>query len=51
MLSRELTVFSALFENYDEDLKQLLANLKSKLEGDVKQLKGGEYGDWKVDSC
>ncbi|WWC92820.1 uncharacterized protein L201_007779 [Kwoniella dendrophila CBS 6074] len=31
---------TALFENYDEDFKQLLASLKSKLEGDVKQLKG-----------
>lgn len=32
----------ALFENYDEDLKQLLTSLKAKLEGDVKQLKGGK---------
>jgi len=32
---------SALFENYDQDLKQLIASLKGKLEGDVKQLKGG----------
>ncbi|WWD04345.1 hypothetical protein V865_002414 [Kwoniella europaea PYCC6329] len=31
---------TALFENYDEDFKQLLASLKGKLEGDVKQLKG-----------
>ena len=31
----------ALFENYDQDLKQLIASLKGKLEGDVKQLKGG----------
>jgi hypothetical protein len=30
-----------LFENYDQDLKQLIASLKGKLEGDVKQLKGG----------
>jgi hypothetical protein len=33
---------SALFENYDEDLKLLLASLKGKLEGDVRQLEGGE---------
>ncbi|ORX37722.1 t-SNARE [Kockovaella imperatae] len=33
---------TALFENYDEDLKHLLSNLKSKLEGDVKLLKGEE---------
>jgi hypothetical protein len=33
---------SALFENYDEDLKQLVESLKGKLEGDVKALKGGE---------
>jgi hypothetical protein len=39
---RELTS-RALFENYDEDLKQLIASLKGKLEGDVKQLKGGQY--------
>jgi hypothetical protein len=32
---------SALFESYDEDFKALLASLKGKLEGDVKQLKGG----------
>lgn len=32
----------ALFDNYDEDLKQLLAGLKSKLEKDVKAVKGGE---------
>jgi len=31
----------ALFENYDQDLKQLIGSLKGKLEGDVKQLKGG----------
>jgi hypothetical protein len=31
----------ALFENYDQDLKQLISSLKGKLEGDVKQLKGG----------
>ncbi|TXT13686.1 hypothetical protein VHUM_01053 [Vanrija humicola] len=31
---------TALFENYDEDLNQLLSSLKNKLEGDVKQLKG-----------
>ncbi|RSH93318.1 hypothetical protein EHS25_007672 [Saitozyma podzolica] len=31
---------TALFENYDEDLKSLLASLKGKLDGDVKQLKG-----------
>lgn len=37
-----LTSTSALFENYDEDLNQLLSSLKGKLEGDVKQLKGGE---------
>ncbi len=34
-------LLSALFENYDEDLKQLLASLKGKLDGDVKALKGG----------
>ena len=33
----------ALFENYDQDLKQLITSLKGKLEGDVKQLKGGMY--------
>jgi hypothetical protein len=33
----------ALFENYDQDLKQLISSLKGKLEGDVKQLKGGMY--------
>jgi hypothetical protein len=33
---------SALFENYDEDFKQLLASLKGKLDGDVKLLKGGQ---------
>lgn len=32
----------ALFDNYDEDLKQLLAGLKSKLENEVKAVKGGE---------
>ncbi|KAK8849702.1 hypothetical protein IAR55_005037 [Kwoniella newhampshirensis] len=31
---------TALFENYDEDFKQLLASLKGKLDGDVKSLKG-----------
>jgi vesicle transport through interaction with t-SNAREs protein 1 len=31
-----------LFENYDEDLKAMLQSLKGKLEGDVKQLKGGK---------
>ncbi|KAI9638901.1 t-SNARE [Dioszegia hungarica] len=31
---------TALFESYDEDFKALLASLKGKLEGDVKQLKG-----------
>ncbi|ORY34731.1 t-SNARE [Naematelia encephala] len=31
---------TALFENYDEDFKQLVASLKGKLEGDVKTLKG-----------
>lgn len=31
---------TALFENYDEDLKQLVDSLKRKLEGDVKTLKG-----------
>ncbi|KAK1923651.1 hypothetical protein DB88DRAFT_511189 [Papiliotrema laurentii] len=31
---------TALFENYDEDFKQLLKSLKAKLEGDVKQLQG-----------
>ncbi|WVR08026.1 hypothetical protein IAU60_005070 [Kwoniella sp. DSM 27419] len=31
---------TALFETYDEDFKQLLASLKGKLEGDVRQLKG-----------
>lgn len=35
-------MYSALFENYDEDLKQLISSLKAKLEGDVKALKGGE---------
>lgn len=38
----EANARSALFENYDEDLKQLIASLKGKLEGDVKQLKGGK---------
>ncbi|CAD6565410.1 MAG: hypothetical protein TREMPRED_001166 [Tremellales sp. Tagirdzhanova-0007] len=31
---------TALFENYDEDFKQLLTSLKGKLEGDIKALKG-----------
>lgn len=31
---------SALFENYDEDLKQLLSSLKSKLD-EIKGLQGG----------
>lgn len=31
----------ALFENYDEDFKSLLKGLKAKLDGDVRQLKGG----------
>lgn len=33
---------SALFENYDDDLKQLVAGLKGKLDGDVQTLRGGE---------
>jgi hypothetical protein len=36
-----ILTYRALFENYDQDLKQLIASLKGKLEGDVKQLKGG----------
>lgn len=39
---RAYTDSSALFENYDDDLKQLLASLKNKLDGDVKELRGGE---------
>jgi hypothetical protein len=38
---RAVLTSRALFENYDQDLKQLIASLKGKLEGDVKQLKGG----------
>lgn len=33
---------SALFENYDEDLKQLFGSLKDKLDGEAKSLTGGE---------
>lgn len=33
---------SALFENYDEDLKQLLSSLRSKLD-EIKGLQGGSY--------
>ncbi len=32
---------SALFENYDEDFKTLVNSLKVKLDGEVKELKGG----------
>jgi len=31
---------TALFDNYDEDFKQLVAGLKAKLEGEVRQLTG-----------
>jgi hypothetical protein len=41
--SSAVLISRALFENYDQDLKQLIASLKGKLEGDVKQLKGGMY--------
>lgn len=34
---------SALFENYDEDLKQLFGSLKGKLDGEAKSLTGGKH--------
>lgn len=34
---------SALFENYDEDLKQLFGSLKGKLDGEAKSLIGGKH--------
>lgn len=40
-----LMVRSALFENYDEDLKQLFGSLKSKLDGEAKSLTGGKHFD------
>lgn len=42
MVTEVLMARSALFENYDEDLKQLFGSLKDKLDGEAKSLTGGE---------
>ncbi|KIR33300.1 vesicle transport through interaction with t-SNAREs 1 [Cryptococcus deuterogattii MMRL2647] len=40
MVTEVLMARSALFENYDEDLKQLFGSLKDKLDGEAKSLTG-----------